>query len=83
MEDLVEKCNYKTRISSTPKRLATSPSIPTYQPFSFLALTLVQTNGADYQPVNKKIDNLIEMMKGLAHLVWTLQNNTGLCTENI
>lgn len=47
VEDLVEKCDYKTRISSTPNRLVTSPSIPTYQPPIFSAPNAVQTRGAE------------------------------------
>lgn len=84
VEDLIEKCNYKTRISSTPNCLITPSSVPTYPPFNFPAASLPQTTSADYRPVDKKIDHLTEMMKGLTLLVWTLQNNTGLpATKNV
>ena len=84
VEDLVEKCNQRTRISSTPNHLITPPSVSTYQPLNFPAVTPVQTTSADYRPVDRKIDHLTEMMKGLALSVRTLQNNTGLpATENI
>ena len=84
VEDLVEKCNHRTRINSTPNRVITPPSVPTYQPLNFPAATPVQTTSADYRLVDRKIDHLTEMMKGLALSVRTLQNNTGLpATENI
>ena len=84
VEDLVEKCNQGTRISSTPNRLITPPSVSTHQPLNFPAVTLFQTTSADYRPVDRKIDHLTEMMKGLALSVRTLHNNTGLpATENI
>ncbi len=38
IEDLVEKCNQRTRISSTPN--VTPPSVPTYQPLNFPATLL-------------------------------------------
>ena len=77
IEDLVEKCDYKTRISSTPNRPFMQSLINTFQPLISPTHTLVQTGSADYRPVDKKIDHLIEMMKGLALSVRTLQNNTG------
>ncbi len=82
VEDLVKKCDYKTHISSTPNRLLKQPPIPTYQLLIFLAPTSVQISGADYRPLDKKIDHLTEMMKGLALLVQTLQNNAGPSVEN-
>ncbi len=82
VEDLVEKCNYKTQISSTPNRLNTQPPIPYYQPPILSAPPSVQTIGADYRPVSKKIDNLTEMMKGLTLSVETSQNNAGPSVEN-
>ena len=48
VEDLVEKCDYKTRISSTPNRLLTSPSMPAYQPPILPAVSLFQASGADH-----------------------------------
>ena len=80
VENLIEKCNYKTRISSVLNCFIIPPSVPTYQPLNFPATFSVQTSGADYQPVDKKIDYLTKMMKGLALLVQTLQNNTDLLT---
>ncbi len=41
VEDLVEKCNHRIRISSTPNRIITSPSIPNYQPLNFSVTTPV------------------------------------------
>ncbi len=73
----MEKCNYKTRISSTPNCLFMQSLIPTFQPPIPPTHIVVQTNSADYQLVDKKIDNLTEIMKGLALSVRTLQNNTG------
>ena len=82
IEDLVEKCNQRTRISSTPN--VTPPSVPTHQPLNFSATTSVQISGADYRPVDRKIDHLTEMIKGLAISVRTLQNNIGLpAIENV
>ena len=78
----MEKCDYKTHISSTPNRLLTQPLIPTYQTPILPASTSVQTFGVDYRPVDKKIDHLTEVMKGLALLVRTLQNNAGPSAEN-
>ena len=82
VEDLVEKCDYKTRVSPTPNHLLTPPSVPAYQPPILPAITSVQTSSADYRPVDKKIDHLTEMMKSLALFVWTLQNNTGHSAES-
>ena len=84
IENLVEKCNYKTRISFTTNCLIMPSSIPTYPPLNFSTTSLAQINGTNYQLVDKKINHFIEMMKGLAFLVRTLQNNTGLlATKNI
>ncbi len=66
VKDLVEKCDYKTHISSTPNRLLTQSPIPTHQPLIFPAPTSVHTSGVDYRPLNKKIDHLTEMMNDLA-----------------
>lgn len=82
VENLVEKCDYKTRISSTSNRLLTQPLIPTYQPPIIPNHTSVQISGADYRPIDKKMDHLTEMMKDLALLVRTLQNNNGFSAEN-
>lgn len=81
VETLVEKCDYKTSVSFTLNHLLTSPSVPAYQPTILPAMTSVQASG-DYRPVDKKIDHLTEMMKGLALSVRTLQNNTGHSAEN-
>ena len=84
VKDLIEKCNQKTRISSTPNRLIIPPFVSTYQPLNFPAVTFVQTTSMDYRPVDGKTDHLTEMIKGLTLLVRTLQNNTGLSvTESI
>ncbi len=84
VEDLVEKCNHRTCISSTPKRIITPPSVPNYQPLNFSVATPVQTTSADYQFVDRKIDHLTEMMKGLALSIRTLQKNTDFpATENV
>ncbi len=56
--------------------------MPTYQPPIFPTPTSVQSTCADYRPVDKRIDHLTEMMKGLALSVRTLQNNTGPSVEN-
>ncbi len=48
VEDLVEKCDYKTRISSTPYRLFMRSPIPTFQPPILPTYTPVQTGSADY-----------------------------------
>ena len=55
VEDLVEKCDYKTRISSAPNYFIIPPSVPTYQPLNFPATSSVQTSGAYYQLVDKKL----------------------------
>ena len=82
VEDLVKKYDYKTHISSTPNRPLTQPPIPTYQVFILPAPTSVQISGADYRPLEKMIDHLTEIMKGLALLVRSLQNNVGPSVEN-
>ncbi len=41
IEDLVEKCNHRTRISSTPNCIITPPSVPNYQLLNFPVTTPV------------------------------------------
>ncbi len=77
VEDLVEKCDYKTRISSIPNCPFMQSPISTFQPLIPPTHTPVQTGRADYQPVDKKINHLTEMMRVLALSVRNLQNNTG------
>lgn len=48
VEDLVEKCNYKTCIGSTQNYLFTQPLISAYQPPIFSTPPTVQTRGANY-----------------------------------
>lgn len=48
VEDLVENCNYKTRISFIPNCFITSSSVAIYLPFNFLAISFAQTISADY-----------------------------------
>lgn len=82
VENLIETYNNKTHISSTPNRLFIFPSMLTHQPPIFPAIASFQANSTDYWPVNKKIDQLIEMMKGLALFVRTFQNDFANVTEN-
>ena len=83
VEDVVEKCNHRTPISSIPKCVIIPPLVPIYPSLNFPAALLVQTTSTDYRLVDKKIDCLTEMIKGLAVLVRILQNNTSLpTTEN-
>lgn len=56
--------------------------MPTYLLPICLIPTSVQASGNDYQPVDKKIDHLTEMMKGLALSVQILENTPGLFAEN-
>lgn len=76
----MEKYNYRTYISSRPKRVIRLPLVSMNLPSKFHAALLVQITSMDYRPVDRKIDHLIEMIKGLAFLVRTLQNNTGFST---
>ena len=48
VENLVEKCNYKTHISSIPNRLITPSSVPTYPPLNFPAVSFAHTSDTDY-----------------------------------
>ena len=66
VEDLVEKCDYKTRISSIPNRRFMQSPISIFQPPIRPTHTPVQIGSADYQPVDKKIDHLTKIMKVLA-----------------
>ena len=82
VEDLVEKCEHKTRISSTRNRLLTFPSMHAHQSPILPAVSSFQARGTDYRLVDKKIDQLTEMMKGLALSVWTFQNDSVYLTGN-
>lgn len=66
VEDLMKKCNYKTRMSSTPSRFVKSISVSIYQPLSFPATTFATTKNADYGSIDKKSDYLTEIMKDVA-----------------
>lgn len=68
VENSVEKCDYKTCISFTLNYLIAPTSVMNYYPLNFLATTFVQTSDADYWLVYKKINHLIEIIKGLALL---------------
>ncbi len=72
IEDLVEKCNHRTRISSIFNCVITLFFVSTFQPLNFPAATFVQIANTDYQSIDKNIDYLIEIMKGLALLLRTL-----------
>ena len=72
VENQVENCDYKTRISSTPNSLFMQSPIPIFQPLISSTHTLVQTGSANSRPVDKKIDHLTEIMNGLALSVQTL-----------
>lgn len=80
--ELVEKCDYKAQISSNPNRLFISLSMPTYQSPILPAVSSFQAGGAEYWPVDKEIDQLKEMMQGLALSVWILQNYIGHSAGN-
>lgn len=83
-EDLVVKSDYKSWIGFNPSSFMTPSPVLTYHLPNFQFATSVQMSDADYQPVEKKIDHLTKMMRGLALLVWSLQNNNSSSTnENI
>lgn len=48
VENLVEKCNHKTRISFTPNFWVALPSVPTHHSLNFPITTFIQTSGIDY-----------------------------------
>ena len=55
VEDLVEKCDLKTRINSTPGPLLTQTPMPTYLLSICSAPISVQASGGDYRPVDRKL----------------------------
>lgn len=81
IEDLVDKCKKKTQISSAANystilpESALQPLIVTFIPTTFSGV-------ANSWPINKKIDQLIEVMQSLALFVCTLQEKTGISGGN-
>ena len=66
VEDLIIKCDLKSCISFNPSCFIMPPSIPAYHLPNFQSTPSVQTSCTDYRPIDKKIDHLTEIMKGLA-----------------
>lgn len=81
IEDLVDKCEKKTRISSA---FSYSTPLPdsAFQPPVATSLPITYSGAADPRPVDKKIDQLTEMMQGLALSVRTLQSRAGIAGGN-
>ena len=82
IEDLVDKCEKKTRISS-----AANYSIPlpesAFQPPLATPIYSVHSSIADLWLVYRKIEQLTEMMQGLALFVRTLPSRAGISGENL
>lgn len=71
IEDLVDKCDTKTRISSGANYSTPLPE-SAFQPPVATIIPTAYPGAADPRPVDKKIDQLTEMMQGLALSVRTL-----------
>lgn len=82
IEDLVGKCETKTRISSAANYSTPLPE-STFQPPVATLIPMTHSSTADPWPVNKKIYQLIKMMQGLALSVRTLQSRAGISGENL
>lgn len=77
IEDLVDKCEKKTRISSAANYSTPLPD-SAFQPPVATPMPTTYATTADPRPVDKKIDKLTEMMQSLALSVRTLQSRAGL-----
>lgn len=81
IEDLVDKCEKKTRISSAINYSTPLPD-SAFQPPVATSIPIIYSGAADPRPVDKKIDQLTEMMQGLALSVRTLQSRAGISGGN-
>ena len=77
IEDLVDKYEKKTRISSVTNYSAPLPKFA-FQPPVATFIPTTYSGAADSWPVDKKIDQLIEMMQSLALSVRILQSKAGI-----
>ncbi|MCJ1348653.1 hypothetical protein MMC31_006886, partial [Peltigera leucophlebia] len=71
IEDLVDKCEKKTQISSATNYFTPLPE-SAFQPPVATLITKTYSDAADPRPVDRKIDQLTEIMQGLALSVRTL-----------
>ena len=81
IEDLVDKCEKKTRISSAANYSTPLPE-SAFQPPVATPIHSAYSSTADPRPVDRKIDQLTEMMQGLALSVRTLQSRAGISGGN-
>ena len=73
IEDLVDKCEKNTRISSAINHSTLLPE-SAFQPPVAVPINTVSSSAAHFQPLDKKLDQLTEMFQGLLLSVRTLQN---------
>lgn len=71
IEDLVNKCEKKTQISFVTNYFTLLPK-SAFQPLVATLITKIYFGAVDLQPVDRKIDQLIEMIQGLALSIRTL-----------
>lgn len=81
IEDLVKKGQTKTRIISAVSYSAPLPG-SAFRPPVATPMNTMYSSTADPRPVDKKIDQVIEMMKGLALSVHILQGRAGIFGGN-
>lgn len=81
IEDLVNKCEIKTRISSTASYSAPLP-VSAFQPPIATLIPIIYFGTADSWPVDSKIDQLTKMIQSLTLSIRTLESKAGISEGN-